>query len=548
MSFQQGLSGLNAAAKSLDVIGNNIANSSTVGFKGAQAQFADVYANSLNGASGLVAGIGTKVAKIAQQFTQGPIESSSNPLDMAINGAGFFRMELDGVVQLSRNGQFELDENGSIINAQGAKLTGYMADTSGTLSTGTPIPLKINTADLPPVSTTEARYTMKLDSNSQVPQVAFDAANPKSYNFTTPMDNFDSLGNKHVMQTYYVKSGPGTWDVYASADGTEINKVKAQEAAFNALTANPAATDNDLVVAAWSGVLQKIADLTADAATRHNDAATLSATDPLAAAEMEAEAVKVDNYVIALQATYDGAIGLVVSPSPEELAVGAARGLIGAKPEDVAAAAAASVPGMKIGTVIFNAVGELDLSRMALRTPAQGLPFNVGIPVYPSTGAVSPFNVKINFDRLQQFASKAAPSGNDWFAGESSVTAKTQNGYRAGQLTRFSTGVDGVMLGEYNNGEAHILGQVVFANVANPNGLTSLGNNAWAESASSGQILIGTPDNGTFGILQASAVESSNVDLTQELVNMITAQRAYQANAQTIKTQDQVMQTLVNLR
>jgi flagellar hook protein FlgE len=104
------------------------------------------------------------------------------------------------------------------------------------------------------------------------------------------------------------------------------------------------------------------------------------------------------------------------------------------------------------------------------------------------------------------------------------------------------------MLGEYNNGEAHILGQVVFANVANPNGLTSLGNNAWAESASSGQILIGTPDNGTFGILQASAVESSNVDLTQELVNMITAQRAYQANAQTIKTQDQVMQTLVNLR
>jgi flagellar hook protein FlgE len=91
MSFQQGLSGLNGAAKSLDVIGNNIANASTVGFKGSQAQFADVYANSLNGAGGNQAGIGTKVSQIAQQFTQGNIESSNNPLDIAINGAGFFR-------------------------------------------------------------------------------------------------------------------------------------------------------------------------------------------------------------------------------------------------------------------------------------------------------------------------------------------------------------------------------------------------------------------------------------------------------------------------
>ncbi len=86
MSFQQGLSGLNGAAKSLDVIGNNIANASTVGFKGAQAQFADVYASSLNGAGGVTAGIGTKVSTIAQQFTQGNIESSNNSLDVAING------------------------------------------------------------------------------------------------------------------------------------------------------------------------------------------------------------------------------------------------------------------------------------------------------------------------------------------------------------------------------------------------------------------------------------------------------------------------------
>eukprot|EP01034_Spumella_vulgaris_P035760 gene35760-44096_t len=122
--FQQGLSGLNAAAKSLDVIGNNIANASTVGFKGSQAQFADLYANSLNGVSGNNAGIGVSVSRLAQQFTQGNIETSNNPLDISINGGGFFRTTTpSGGVQYSRNGQFQLDKTGTIINAQGNALT-----------------------------------------------------------------------------------------------------------------------------------------------------------------------------------------------------------------------------------------------------------------------------------------------------------------------------------------------------------------------------------------------------------------------------------------
>src|SRR5438094_9569159 len=123
MSFQQGLSGLNGAAKSLDVIGNNIANSSTVGFKGSTTEFADVYARSLNGAGGTNAGIGVSVAAIAQQFTQGNIETSQNPLDIAINGSGFFRVQASGVTEYSRNGQFSLDKNGYLVNAQGANLT-----------------------------------------------------------------------------------------------------------------------------------------------------------------------------------------------------------------------------------------------------------------------------------------------------------------------------------------------------------------------------------------------------------------------------------------
>src|SRR6476620_10239417 len=128
MSFQQGLSGLNAASKSLEVIGNNVANSSTVGFKGSQAQFADVYAISLSGGGSSQVGIGVKVSKVSQQFSQGNITASNNPLDIAINGSGFFRMDSNGSVTYARNGQFELDKNGYIVNATGAALTGYTAN------------------------------------------------------------------------------------------------------------------------------------------------------------------------------------------------------------------------------------------------------------------------------------------------------------------------------------------------------------------------------------------------------------------------------------
>ena len=141
MGFQQGLSGLNAASKSLDVIGNNVANANTVGFKESQAQFADVYANSLTGAGASQVGIGVKVAQVAQQFTQGNVTASNNPLDVAINGGGFFRMSNNGTVTYGRNGQFQLDKAGYIVNATASRLTGYGVSASGVLASGAPTDL-----------------------------------------------------------------------------------------------------------------------------------------------------------------------------------------------------------------------------------------------------------------------------------------------------------------------------------------------------------------------------------------------------------------------
>jgi len=407
MSFQQGLSGLNAASKTLEVIGNNVSNANTVGFKQSRAEFADVFANSLTGSGTSQIGIGTKIATVAQQFTQGNITSTNNSLDFAINGGGFFRLSDNGAVTYSRNGQFQMDKFGYIVNSDGRRLTGYVANAQGVLSTGAPDELNINTADLQPNATTEVVGLVNLDSrNSPLTNAGFDPADPTTYHNSSAVTAFDSLGNAHTIQKFYVKTAPGAWSVFTTANG------------------NPTTT----------------------------------------------------------------------LPTPT-------------------------------ASLTFNGTGMNPTSAPAIPT----------INFTPTTGANA---VSMTLDL----------SGSTQFGSNFSVNALSQDGFSSGRLASFTTGADGTISGRYTNGQSRVLGQVVLASFVNPNGLQSIGGNAWVETSTSGSPLVGAPNTGNLGVLQSSAIEDSNVDLTAELVNMITAQRVYQANAQTIKTQDQVLQTLVNLR
>lgn len=508
MSFQQGLSGLNAAAKSLDVIGNNIANSNTVGFKGAQAQFADVYASSLNGSGGNSAGIGTKVAAVAQQFTQGNVESSSNPLDIAINGAGFFRTMTSGVVQYTRNGQFSLDKNGFIVTPQGAQLTGYGIGSKGQILAGAPSPIKIDTSDLSPKPTTKVEAKIQLNSDSTVPEnTPFNAADPTTYNKQTPVDVYDTLGNQHVMSVYYVKTSAGHWDVYVGSDGVEMTAQKVNSASQT----DPAAI---AARATWEASTRAVPPVPATIAA--NLAAYAAAAG--AAVNAAATAAGADATTIAAITAAATSAGATAGNNPDDV--------------DSLIANVVKVPPQRVGHLDFDANGNLSAALMSPQT----LPLTVVLPIFPATGANLTLPVTLNF------------AGSTQYGTPTSEKPTVQDGYTAGRLQRFSTGADGIILGQYSNGRSQPLGQIVLANFTNPNGLEPLGNNAYAETSSSGTPTVGTPDTGSLGVLQSSAVEASNVDLTAELVNMITAQRVYQANAQTIKTQDSVLQTLVNLR
>ncbi|MEO6421421.1 MAG: flagellar hook protein FlgE [Candidatus Nitrotoga sp.] len=419
MGFQQGLSGLNAAAKSLDVIGNNVANASTVGFKQSQAQFADVYANLLGGSSS-AAGIGTKVSTVAQQFGQGNINVTNNSLDIAINGQGFYQMDNNGAIAYSRNGQFQLDRNGFVVNAQGHKLTGFAADpVTGAISLGSSTPLQMSTQAIVPQPTSTSSIGINLDSREPVPAInVFSADEPTSFNRSSPLTLYDSLGNSHIATQYFVKNATAnTWDIHMTVDGFGLD-------------GTPANATN-----------------------------TLLGTSP---------------------------------------------------------------------TLTFNSSG-------LLATPASG---NIVVPggIVYATGSTTPQPLTFNFLSSTQFGTTFA------------VNKQAQNGFTSGQLSGFSTSADGTVLGRYTNGQSKALGQILLANFANPQGLQPLGNNEWSYSASSGPPLVGTPGSSSLGVVQSSAVEDSNVDLTAELVNMIVAQRIYQANAQTIKAQDSVLQTITNLR
>lgn len=232
MAFSQAVSGLNAAATNLDVIGNNIANSATYGFKSGTASFADMFAGSK-------VGLGVKVAGITQDFTDGTTTNTGRGLDIAISQNGFFRLvDSNGSVFYSRNGQFKLDENRNLVNMQGLQLTGYpAAGTPPTIQQGAnPTNISIPNTLMAAKTTTTAAMQINLNSSDPLPTVkAFDASNADSYNKKGSVTVFDSQGNAHDMSVYFVKTKDNTWKVYTQDSSDAASKAtQATTLEFNA--------------------------------------------------------------------------------------------------------------------------------------------------------------------------------------------------------------------------------------------------------------------------------------------------------------------------
>ena len=472
MSFNIALSGLNAAQKDLDVTSNNIANVNTTGFKESRAEFVDVYAASLLASGKTKVGDGVLTADVAQQFQQGSIQFTNNALDLAITGNGFFATvpEIDSLeTSYTRAGQFKLNDSNFVVNSAGEHLLGFPVNADGTsasVSLSTAEPIRIPTASGAPQKTAEVDVRMNLPAGDSYIATApgnFDPDDPLTFNHSTSVTIFDSLGDSHIMTYFFVKddpaSDPNEWMMFAAVDGTPIDLV------------DPGGqTDPDP-----------------------------SLTPPLPA---------ITNPI-------GGAVSGPLSGS---------GGVVGARMYfDTSGDFVAQLPMPADGGIITAQLGAGILSNGADPTQTVAINFNLD-PNGPN------------------------PNEPTQFASNFEVTSLEQNGLAVGRLTGIDIGTDGLVRATYSNGTSEPLSRIALVNFANEQGLTQIGNTGWKESISSGEALAGEGGSGTFGTINSSALEQSNVNLTSELIDLISAQRNFQANSRALEVDNQLNQTILQIR
>ncbi|UXH76883.1 flagellar hook protein FlgE [Roseateles amylovorans] len=399
MSFEIARSGINAVNASLDTISNNIANSGTYGYKASRTNFSAMVAD--NNAIGVEASSTSQSIQIG-----GGLFSTGRGMDAMVQGRGFFAVRNDaGQTVFSRVGIFNVDKDGFVVDTLGRKAQGYAAVLD---ANGRPVPgaglgafgdLKVATGQISAQPSSTLAFNGNLSADWTVPAIApFDKDDSRSYSSSATSVIYDSLGTKHSVTQYFVKTGVGTVDAYYSFDG-----------------------------AAPAGV-----------------GATLN----------------------------------------------------------------------------FNAQGQLT----AVPT--------VTLNAAPANGA-APLVLDINY------------TGTTQFAGDTTTLTNETNGYAAGTLTGTSISEDGSVVAAYSNGEKQVVGTLALATFANEGGLKPISDTSWESSVESGVALYSRPGAGAAAKLSGGALEQSNVDITGELVSLMSAQRNYQANTKVLSTENDVMQALM---
>jgi len=442
-SLYTAVSGMNANGTSLSVIGDNIANMNTIGFKSSSVTFADVLSQSVGTASGSSQiGRGVQVSEISPLFTQGSFETSSSGLDLAVDGDGFFMVNSGNSTFYTRAGKFSLDSSGNVTNPDGKILQGYLADAAGNI-TGTVGDLQIATTQNPANATTAATLAVNLDATAAVAAGAFTLDgngdgtqnDPINFDSSNTITVYDPQGGAHQVTSYFVKTAANTWAVHYAIEDPS----------------NP-------------GSFMEAGQTTGGVGLPPVGAATTQA----------------------LTFNIDGSLANDNS--------GVAQ--------------------------TFNFGGGM---------PAQNIAFNYG------TGTAE-VPAGTGLDMTTQYA---APF---------SVMNLTQDGYAAGSLSSVSISTDGIITGMFTNGQTRSIGEVALARFVAPTELTKMGGNLYAASSTSGQAIVGAPDTSGLGKVLSNSLELSNVDLAQEFVNMISAQRGFQANSKIITTTDELMQTVLSLK
>lgn len=539
-SLYAGVSGLRNHQTRMDVIGNNIANVNTVGYKGSRVTFQDVLSQTVRGASAgngarggtnpMQVGLGMGVASIDTLFTDGSFQPTGKPTDLSIQGAGFFILT-DGTNQMyTRAGNFDFDNEGNyLVPGTGYRVAGWVADASGVVNANGPV-----TGIQIPVGITMAAKVSTLTTGKG--NLSADA--PVGTTVQAPTELYDSLGIAHKMNTTYYKVDNTTWlSKTTVADGSISTTSQWQQISFNtdgsfkgAVTVNPPTT---------TATALTIPSLQMD--TTPNAVHTANHTIIDADGTPHAVSMTFTTNAAGNGWTYKISESGVKNPVVVEGTMDwdTASGKYVETPH--------SAPLTPVTSPISVSVGGTNYD-FAFTPTAPGTSFTAALagPTYtakttldnfditPTTGA-TPMSIKSDLSAITSYA------------GESTVQM-AKDGYGAGTLDSKYIDTTGVIVGTFTNGQTKVLGQVALATFNNPSGLNKVGDNLFTKSVNSGDAEIGTSGSGGRGTFNPGSLEMSNVDLAQEFSNMIITQRGFQANSKIITTTDQMLEELANLK
>jgi flagellar hook protein FlgE len=575
MSFNTAVSGLHAAHKRMEVTGNNIANVGTVGFKSSRAEFSAVYSSSMLGGSRTAAGQGVEVANVSQNFAPGGVISShGRALDMRIEGDGFFVMSDRGSISYGRAGAFIKDAENYVVDAHGSRLQGYGVTEDGKVISGVRSDLKIDSAALSPKATGKMEQTLNLDAGAAslaaIPR--FDPADPTTYTRVTGRVIQDAAvpPQDHQLKQYFVKTEDDHWTSYLLIDGlnpldpasTAPLEIGLQVSAAGklSLTGNSAAvkveSDTELSLRVWRPAVQVNGSWAPGLVPSpgpvslpllDGGAPLLDPADPLMPRPVPAfKPADITTYNKAMTFGVFDSLGGRHEMTQYYVKDGSNSWKMhmlidGRNPQDPASTEPVTA------SMLFNAGGSLQslVGSQWLMAANNTLTLSGWMPAKPLEGNKpggrwGASGASGSGDGIVMDMSKAsqhrAPSGS---------TGVVIDGHSAGEATKLSIDRSGMLSLGFSNGLQRNIGQVMLASFANNQGLQPVSDTRWVETRASGAANYEAPGIGTMGSVIGHSLEGSNVTLTDELVELIQAQTAYQANSKTLSTEAELMQTLI---
>ncbi len=537
-SLYSGVSGLATNGNALSIIGDNIANVNTIGYKISRPTFADVMASSLAGAGRNQIGQGARMVSVDVQFTQGSFQTTTNPTDLSIDGKGFFILKDANGVYYTRAGQFNIDKSGDLVNPEGLQVQGYGVDTSGNI-TGALGKINITGVSSAPKATSSVEVDANLDSretalgSSQTVLSGTSAGTSVSAG-TTLTINLDGDGAQSITLAANSTGAAIAADIQSKVRALTAATSSNQPAFDNFTCTYNSSTGMYKLVSGTntSSSSVSVTGGTAQSTLKLDSAGGVSTTggfdvsDPLNTSNFSTALTVYDslgnshqlNIYFRKDAANDWSWYAVVNSS------------------DNANGTGDQVQGR--GNMMFSTAGVLS-DQDSMTSPTGGFDF---------TGGGS-LNQSISFDFGTPVSSSGTGSdGITQFGLTSATSFQNQDGYTSGSLQNITVSSDGLISGNFSNGRTSTIAQIALANFQSNEGLTRLGGNLFLESALSGQPIIGQPGSGGRGNVSSNSLEQSTVDLAQEFVNMITSQRGFQANSRTITTTDQLLQELINLK